>query len=36
LIKEYHLKAMDNLAAINSENKEPLLVFSSLLMDRVS
>ena len=36
LIKEYHSKAMDNLAAINSENKEPLLVFSSLLMDRVS
>ena len=36
LIKEYHSKAMDNLAAINSKNKEPLLVFSSLLMDRIS
>jgi geranylgeranyl diphosphate synthase type II len=36
LIKEYHARAMKNLAAINSENKEPLLAFSALLMDRVS
>jgi len=36
LISEYHAKAMDNLAAINSENKDPLLAFSALLMDRVS
>ena len=36
LIKECHARAMGNLAAINSENKEPLLAFSALLMDRVS
>jgi len=36
LIREYHARAMENLAAINSENKEPLLTFSALLMDRVS
>tara|TARA_B110000459_G_scaffold138561_1_gene151154 strand:+ start:953 stop:1918 length:966 start_codon:yes stop_codon:yes gene_type:complete len=36
LIKEYHASAMENLAAINSENKEPLLAFSELLMYRVS
>ena len=36
LISEYHAKAMDNLAAINSENKDPLLAFSALLMGRVS
>ena len=36
LISEYHSRAMENLAAINSENKEPLLAFSALLLDRVS
>ena len=36
LIREYHARAMENLAAIESENKEPLLAFSALLMDRVS
>jgi len=36
LIREYHARAMENLAAIDSENKEPLLAFSALLMDRVS
>ena len=36
LIREYHARAMENLAAINSENKDPLLAFSALLMDRVS
>ena len=36
LIREYHARAMKNLAAIESENKEPLLAFSALLMDRVS
>ena len=36
LIRKYHTRAMENLAAINSENKEPLLAFSELLMDRVS
>ena len=36
LIREYHARAMENLAAINSENKEPLLAFSALLLDRVS
>jgi len=36
LIRKYHTRAMENLAAINSENKEPLLVFSALLIDRVS
>ena len=36
LIREYHTRAMENLAAIDSENKEPLLAFSALLMDRVS
>ena len=36
LIGEYHERAMESLAAINSENKEPLLDFSALLMDRVS
>jgi geranylgeranyl diphosphate synthase, type II len=36
LIRKYHARAMRNLAAINSENKEPLLAFSALLMDRVS
>jgi len=35
-IREYHARAMENLAAIDSENKEPLLAFSALLMDRVS
>ena len=36
LMREYHARAMENLAAINSENKEPLLAFSALLLDRVS
>ena len=36
LIRDYHSRAMGNLAAINSENKKPLLAFSALLMDRVS
>ena len=36
LIREYHARAMENLAAIESENKEPLLAFSASLMDRVS
>ena len=36
LMREYHARAMENLAAIDSENKEPLLAFSALLMDRVS
>jgi len=36
LMREYHARAMENLAAIESENKEPLLAFSALLMDRVS
>ena len=36
LIREYHARAMESLAAINSENKEPLLAFSALLMYRVS
>ncbi len=36
LIRDYHERAMENLAAINSKNKEPLLAFSALLMDRVS
>jgi len=35
-IRDYHSRAMGNLAAINSENKKPLLAFSALLMDRVS
>jgi len=36
LIREYHAKAMVSLEAINSENKEPLLDFSELLLDRIS
>ena len=36
LISKYHSRAMENLAAISSENKEPLFAFSALLMDRVS
>ena len=36
LMKEYHAKAMQHLDAINSENKEPLLEFSAMLLDRVS
>ena len=36
LIREYHSRAMENLAAIDSEHKEPLFAFSALLMDRVS
>tara|TARA_B100000767_G_scaffold172357_1_gene161376 strand:- start:894 stop:1859 length:966 start_codon:yes stop_codon:yes gene_type:complete len=36
LIMEYHERAMRNLAAINSDSKEPLLAFSASLMDRVS
>ena len=36
LIGEYHERAMGSLAAINSENKEPLLHFSALLINRVS
>ena len=36
LMKEYHAKAMQHLDAINSRNKEPLLEFSAMLLDRVS
>ena len=36
LMKEYHKKAMQHLDAINSENKDPLLGFSAMLLDRVS
>ena len=36
LMKEYHSKAMHHLDAIESDNKEPLLAFSALLLDRVS
>jgi geranylgeranyl diphosphate synthase type II len=36
LMKGYHKKAMHHLDAINSENKEPLLEFSAMLLDRVS
>ena len=36
LMKKYHTKAMQHLDAINSENKEPLLEFSAMLLDRVS
>ena len=36
LMKEYHAKAMQHLDAINSENKEPLLEFLAMLLDRVS
>lgn len=36
LMKEYHVKAMSHLDAIQSENKAPLLDFSALLLDRVS
>ena len=36
LMKEYHSKAMYHLDAIESDNKEPLLAFSALLLDRVS
>ena len=36
LMKEYHSKAMNHLDAIESDNKEPLLAFSALLLDRVS
>jgi geranylgeranyl diphosphate synthase type II len=36
LMKEYHTKAMQHLDAINSKNKEPLLEFSAMLLDRVS
>ena len=36
LMKEYHAKAMYHLQAIESDNKEPLLDFSALLLDRVS
>ena len=36
LMKEYHVKAMSHLDAIESENKAPLLDFSALLLDRVS
>jgi len=36
LMKQYHAKAMQNLDAINSKNKEPLLEFSAMLLDRVS
>jgi hypothetical protein len=35
-MKGYHKKAMHHLDAINSENKEPLLEFSAMLLDRVS
>ena len=35
LIKDYHIQAMQHLNAINSENKEPLLEFSAMLLDRV-
>ena len=35
-MKEYHVKAMSHLDAIQSENKAPLLDFSALLLDRVS
>lgn len=36
LMKEYHVKAMSHLDAIQSVNKSPLLDFSALLLDRVS
>ena len=36
LMNQYHAKAMQHLDAINSENKEPLLEFSAMLLDRVS
>ena len=36
LMKEYHVKAMSHLNAIESENKASLLDFSALLLDRVS
>ena len=36
LMKKYHSKAMHHLDAIESDNKEPLLAFSALLLDRVS
>jgi len=32
----YYTKAMQYLDAINSKNKEPLLEFSVMLLDRVS
>lgn len=35
IIKDYHIQAMQHLNAINSENKEPLLEFSAMLLDRV-
>ena len=36
LMKEYHSKAIHHLDAIESDNKEPLLAFSAMLLDRVS
>ena len=36
LMKEYHTQAMHHLQEIESDNKAPLLDFSSLLLDRVS
>ena len=36
LMKQYHAKAMQHLDAINSENKEPLLEFLAMSLDRVS
>ena len=36
LMKDYHAKAMQHLDVINSENKEPLLEFSAMLLGRVS
>lgn len=36
LMQEYHEKAMQHLSAIESENKQPLFEFSSMLLDRVS
>jgi len=36
LMKEYHSKAIHHLDAIESDNKDPLLAFSAMLLDRVS
>jgi len=36
LMKAYHAKAMRHLDAIDSQNKEPFLDFSAMLLDRVS
>jgi geranylgeranyl diphosphate synthase type II len=36
LMKEYQMRAMRHLDAIESSNKEPLIAFSEKLMDRIS